>query len=136
MVKKYSSIIYHRNEFGQVSYEWEGTSPYTYVYQNLLVELGLEKQEFITLGKYRLRRLERVPWLDGVLFVRDDHYRIWWTLRYHVARLATLIYYRSIATLVVWGLAEHHLGAYPSWKDVYVLRRLIDGVRRFRKADK
>lgn len=74
--------------------------------------------QILVLGPYRVRLLRQCPWRDGWLAVRVDHW-LWFHLAvYKVTRILELAYYRFILTLGIWQLAETHLGAYPSWRDI------------------
>lgn len=43
---------------------------------------------------------------------------------YHSTRVLDLIYRRSIITLAVWRLAEFRRDTIPTWRDIYILKKL------------
>lgn len=124
---EFSWLYSSYDEHGEVFYTLSGTSPLVLVSLFALHQNGYHSQdELVTIGPYRLRRLEFIPWRDGSLFVRDGRWWFWWALRYRVGRFARKFYSRCIATLVVWGLAEHQHGVRYSWRDIHFLRRLFN----------
>lgn len=79
----------------------------------------------LKIGPFSLRVLEFDPSTMSYLCVRDSLPGRFAEVKYHARYLSQNIYYRLILTAYVWGLAQRSEGTLPSWKDIYILRKLF-----------
>lgn len=80
--------------------------------------------DVVHIGPFRFRYVAfAVQYLADILVLDNPLAlpRVW---RYWTKQYARNAYHRLILTLYVWGLAEHHRAAVPSWRDVPFLRRV------------
>jgi hypothetical protein len=110
---------------------------------NIMDISGRFLSEFITdpeigkvfwLGPYRLRFLERSILMDSWRVIRDDNWISRVSYFYHrYGQALDLAYRRSVVTLGIWGLAELHPGAIPTWRDVYLFQRLLIFIQKVKE---
>lgn len=123
----YLKVTQHINPLGkveQLTYEWEGKSPYVRVPSRTVSGLGVGPYK-INIGPYRLLVIEFEPWQDTFLCVCRDRLGQLRVALYRATRLLDLAYRRSIVTLAVWNLADYSPGYIPSWRDIKLVKRLI-----------
>lgn len=85
----------------------------------------------VTIGPFRLRVIAREQNAPYGIYVMRDGFRA--RIRqclYPLVATVNLIYRRLIITAGVWGLADINVGLIPTWKDVYLLRRIADRVKK------
>lgn len=86
---------------------------------------ALEVGDIVRVGPYKLKVFS---WSDlewNYYFVRQDSFT--GNIRataYRLTRWLDLIYRRLIITAAVWNLAMYDPSQIPSWKDLYITRRL------------
>jgi hypothetical protein len=120
-------------------YAWEGKSPITTLGAFLVLQHvqrpadAVEKGVF-TIGPFRLRVLEiDRPCGMHVKAIRTDS--PFWFLVWAVYRATPIlrqVYFRSIITLAVWGLADFHNDTTPSLHDIHCVNRVCQAVKKWR----
>lgn len=110
-----------------VTFGWQG-GPYLQI-TNQVIRRGdpayvREDAKFITIGPYRLRKLEYDPLvgMGGWVCVRDGWRWLPYANWYRLTHLGERTYRRLILTAAVWGLAEFHEYNVPSWRDLHIVR--------------
>jgi len=95
-------------------------------------EVKLDEQtKEIRIGPFRLKVIELdIPRCEYVC-VRKD-YPFWqFIFAWHRSnRLIDLVYRRSILTLAVWRLASYNPAVIPHWRDIHVLRKIAEWLKR------
>lgn len=108
-----------------ITYKWIGKSPYIRISWNLLKEIvGIGGwMDKIKIGPYPLLRVSENLAEGYVLYVRADKLGAMRVVFYRLTRWLDIIYRRMIITLAVWGLAEYHEAAVPTWRDIKIGKR-------------
>ncbi len=108
----------------QVTFQWVGESPYTYITGVALDDLGIKDEDkSFWIGPYRLVKLERYVDRDEWLCIRSDWQYAWRVPIYRSTRWLDWAYRRLIVVLAVFELADYHQYAIPSWRDIHALKR-------------
>lgn len=111
-------------------YEWEG-GELAYVDWRFMDVAEISEApalgDIINIGPFQLKVIDQeLLWHDNYIVARNG----WKTqLRYMLHRTTKVldkIYRRLIITAAVWGLADYHDALVPSWRDVYLLKKLSE----------
>ena len=122
------NVTVHINPIGMIEskdYQWVGDSPYILVDTGRIDNMWPPPQK-LSLGAYKLKKVEDRPAYSGALYVISDRFYIIRTFVYKLIKLIDLIYRRMIITLAVWNLADYHGGTIPSWVDIKIVKRIRD----------
>lgn len=110
------------------TYEWIGDSPYAYI-DRRDISIDNEHAGVFTVGPFRLILIQYEYHRDAWLCVRSDRLGVLRVYLYRSTRLLDLFYRRSIMTMAVWGLADHHFSRVPSYKDIHVVQRISEIIK-------
>lgn len=115
---------------GRVEWEWQsGKNNVAAIDELLLVRSGCQiENEIITVGSHRLRVLDK-RYLGRCWLVTPDGYKArLLKVTYSFKCAFEWFYHRLMLTLAIWGLADHTPGMIPSWRDIRIIKRLINGL--------
>ena len=102
-------------------YSWKG-GPITYLDYRALKE-DVPQGKTISIGPYKLLSLGFDHTAFDFKFVRVDYPFFWLHLFVHRASaILRLIGARTILTLAVWNLADHHPSVVPSINDIHAVQ--------------
>ena len=122
----YTKITRHWNQLGQLeseTYNWVGNSNQILMSGEFVDNLYPDRDNTkIFIGPWKLLKLEPQPWNNTYIYVKDDIIGWLRVFAYKITRLADLVYRRSIITLAVWQLADHHQGEVPNLDDIHAVK--------------
>jgi len=107
-------------------YAWVGKSPYVRISRCLLDSIQSPIDNIVHIGPYKLKLIDNDRIFGPFIYIRMD-YPFWWlAVAWHKAsRLLDITYEKLIITLAVWGLAEYNQAVLPTWRDIYLVQKLM-----------
>ena len=112
-----------QNGYSRVEIDKLVGGPYFEINCYLLPDYKVGDKEIVIYG-YRMCIIERKPLTDTIICVsKNRHLWRWYRFIHNSSERLKLIYWRIIATMQIWNLAHREPGAYPSWRDINLVRK-------------
>lgn len=132
-----SEVIYNAlGNVERINYDWTGGEVAFLSFSDVchLTAMGSMQKDgdVVTVGSLRLRIVDAADdsFPLGIYVMQDGLRALIKSRFYPLVRIIDLIYRRLVITAAVWNLADFNAAVIPTWKDIYLLKKIANRIKK------